>query len=132
MGDAFSRPVPVSSPASMLDLGQIRPGEVFCGRFRVERLLKAGSQGAVYIAEHTATRKKIALKLLRPEIVGSEPARLRFAQEAQASGLIESSSVVDVYDAGVDPATQVPFIAMELLSGRELGEMVRDDGPLLP
>ena len=123
----------ITSPVTdMLDLGQIRSGEVFAGHYRIDRLLKAGGMGAVYVAEHTATRKKVALKLMRPEIVANETARARFAQEAQASGIIESAHVVDVYDAGVDPATQVPFIAMELLSGKELGELVRERGPLPP
>jgi len=112
----------------MHDIGQIGAGEVFCGRYRVERLLKAGGMGAVYVAEHTATRKKVALKLMHPEIVASAEARARFAQEAQASGIIESANIVDVYDAGVDPETQVPFIAMELLAGSELGELVRERG----
>jgi tRNA A-37 threonylcarbamoyl transferase component Bud32 len=114
----------------MLDLGQIRAGAVFCGRYRVDRLLKAGGMGAVYVAEHTATRRKVALKLMRPEIVANEGARTRFAQEAQASGIIESANIVDVYDAGIDPETQVPFIAMELLAGKELGDLVLERGAL--
>ena len=57
----------------MHDIGQIRAGEVFCGRYRVERLLKAGGMGAVYVAEHTATRKKVALKLMHPEMSRPPP-----------------------------------------------------------
>jgi serine/threonine-protein kinase len=116
----------------MFDFGHIGPGAIVCGRYRVDRLLKAGGMGAVFVAEHTTTRKKVALKLMRPEIVASESSRARFAQEAQASGIIESANVVDVYDAGVDPETNVPFIVMELLSGVELGELVDQRGGLLP
>jgi serine/threonine-protein kinase len=116
----------------MFDFGGIGPGTIVSGRYRVDRLLKSGGMGAVFVAEHTATRKKVALKLMRPEIVASESSRARFAQEAQASGIIESANVVDVYDAGVDPDTNVPFIVMELLSGMELGDIVRERGRLPP
>jgi serine/threonine-protein kinase len=114
----------------MFELGQVHAGTVFSGRYRVDRLLKAGGMGAVYVAEHTTTRKRVALKLMRPEIVASESARARFVQEAQASAMIESGNVVDVYDAGVDAETNVPFIVMELLVGNELGELVQERGRL--
>ena len=102
----------------MLDVGDLSVGQVFGGRYRIERLLKAGGMGAVYRATHTETSRTVALKLMRPEIVVDAQARERFAQEARVSSMIESSHVVDVLDAGIDAASGNPFIAMEFLQGQ--------------
>jgi serine/threonine protein kinase/alpha-tubulin suppressor-like RCC1 family protein len=116
----------------MSDVRRVQPGELFAGRYRIERLLKAGGMGAVYIAEHLQTRRKLALKLMHPEIVADSGLREKFAQEAQVAALIDSPNIVDVYDAGVDPETGIPFIAMELLNGKELGQMLAEEGRLEP
>src|SRR5579859_1972877 len=116
----------------MVDVGQLRAGEIFAGRYRVERMLKAGGMGAVYVAEHTQTRRKIALKVMRPEIVADAASRARFAQEAQVCSLIDSPYVVEVFDAGIDEPTGVPFIVMELLAGTDLGELLARVGRLTP
>ena len=51
------------------ELQQLRPGDVFAGRYRVVRLIRAGVVGAVYEAEDTATRRHRALKLMHPQLV---------------------------------------------------------------
>jgi serine/threonine protein kinase len=88
----------------MRDLGAFASGERFAGRYEIERLLKAGGMGAVYVATHAATRRKVAIKLMHPDIVADAEARARFVQEAQVATLIQSQHVVDVIDAGVDEA----------------------------
>jgi len=104
----------------------LRAGEVFAERYRIERTLKSGGMGSLYVAVHVATRKRVALKLMRPEIVDDPGLRRRFAQEATVASLIESPGIVDVLDAGIDPATSVPFLVMELLTGQDLSEVLRD------
>src|SRR4051812_17815117 len=86
--------------------------------------------GAVYEATHMQTRRRVALKVMRPEIVADPAERARFIQEAQVATLIESAHVVDVLDAGVDEDTGVPFLVMEFLAGEELGDYVKRRGPL--
>ncbi|HSN97229.1 MAG TPA: serine/threonine-protein kinase, partial [Candidatus Nanopelagicales bacterium] len=56
----------------------------------------------------------------------------RFAREARIAGGLESDHIVRVYDAGVDEATDTPFIVMELLQGEDLGGLVRRRGSLPP
>ena len=116
----------------MRDLGAFASGERFAGRYEIERLLKAGGMGAVYVATHAATRRKVAIKLMHPDIVADAEARARFVQEAQVATLIQSQHVVDVIDAGVDEATGLPYLAMELLQGQELGELLEARGRLPP
>ena len=51
------------------ELQQLRPGDVFAGRYRIVGLIRAGGMGAVYEAEDTATRRHRALKLMHPSLV---------------------------------------------------------------
>ncbi len=107
---------------------QLVPGAIVANRYRVERALSAGGMGAVYVVSHLRTRATMALKVMHPSIVADETLRGRFMQEAQVSSQIDSPHVVTVVDADVDEATGVPFLVMELLQGRELGDLLRDRG----
>jgi len=113
----------------MLDLSQLT-GHLFAGRYRVTRLIRAGGMGAVYEAVHDGTRRRVALKVMRPELVQDDAQRARFVREAQVASVIESPHVVDVLDAGVDGG--VPYLVMELLVGEELGDMLARRGRLSP
>jgi serine/threonine-protein kinase len=116
----------------MSNFAQLPPGMVFGGKYRIDRLIKAGGMGAVYQGVHTATMRKVAIKIMRPEIVADGTARERFTREAQISARIESQHCVDVLDAGIDPQTGVPFLVMELLVGKELGELLAERGRFSP
>ncbi len=104
------------------ELQQLRPGDVFAGRYRVVRLIRAGGMGAVYEAEDTATRRHRALKLMHPSLVQSPDSRMRFQREVFIGAELETEHVVEVLDAGLDQQTQVPYLTMELLKGEELGD----------
>jgi len=107
----------------MLDGYGLTAGTVFAGRYVVQRLLKRGGMGAVYAVQHVRTRAELALKIMRPEVVGDAAMRERFAREAQVSSIIKSAHVVTVIDADVDPTTGMPFLVMELLRGSDLAEL---------
>ncbi|MBI5532502.1 MAG: serine/threonine protein kinase [Deltaproteobacteria bacterium] len=98
----------------------LEPGTVFAGEFRVVRPLKQGGMGFVYEAEQLSTGHLRALKLMNPALSSNEKMRKRFAQEARIGSKIDSDHVVQVVAAGVDSATGIPWIAMELLKGRDL------------
>ncbi|GAC1540615.1 MAG: hypothetical protein NVS3B10_30500 [Polyangiales bacterium] len=114
------------------DFAHFAGGQVFARRYQIVRLIKAGGMGAVYEATHLSTKRRVALKVMRPEIVSDAAERARFVQEAQVATLIESAHVVDVLDAGVDDETGVPFLVMEFLVGEELGDHVQRRGRLEP
>jgi serine/threonine-protein kinase len=105
---------------------QLAHGSIFAGRYVVDKLLGAGGMGSVFAAQHTSTGRKVAIKLMLPTLVAEPGMRERFAQEARVSSLIQSKHVVEVLDAGVDVATGSPFLAMELLEGRDFGQLLRE------
>jgi len=111
-------------------LPNLQPGQLFAQRYRVVRLLKAGGMGAVYEVRHTATDKRWALKLMNPSLARDANARERFEREAKIDALIESAFVASVIDAGIDEATQAPYLVMEFLVGEDLGEQLLRTGPL--
>ncbi len=111
-------------------IAELAPGSIFAGRYVVEQPIGGGGMGSVFAAQHTSTRRRVALKLMLPTLVAEPKLRERFAQEAQVSSLIQSKHVVEVIDAGVDVATGSPFIAMELLQGRDLAQLLRERGAL--
>ena len=86
--------------------------------------------GAVYVAEQRSTGALRALKLMHPELVANVTARRRFEQEARVGSRIESDYVVQVVAAGVDDATGMPWLAMELLEGEDLQDRANREGAL--
>ncbi|WP_437586317.1 protein kinase domain-containing protein [Sorangium sp. So ce1000] len=107
-------------------------GTVFARRYRVVRLIAAGAMGAVHEVIHLETERRRALKVMHAHLFQSEEMRERFKREARIGARVESEHIVDVFDAGVDEATGMPFLVMELLRGEELGERVERAGHLPP
>jgi len=106
------------------------PGYVFGERYRIGSLLARGGHGAVFVAEQLATGTEVALKLLWPHLLPSEDDADCLELEATVAARVKSEFIVRVLDAGVDATTFTPFLAMELLEGRSLLRVVREDGPL--
>jgi serine/threonine protein kinase len=85
---------------------------------------------AVYVAEQLSTSSHRALKLLRREYVADKTLFKRFEREAQMAAKIPSEHVAQTIASGVDEKLQVPWIAMELLEGQNLGAVIEERGPL--
>ncbi|WP_433927592.1 protein kinase [Sorangium cellulosum] len=107
-------------------------GTVFARRYRVVRLIASGAMGAVHEVVHLETERRRALKVMHAHLFQSEEMRERFKREARIAAHIESEHIVDVFDAGVDEATGMPFLVMELLRGEELGHRLQRVGRLPP
>lgn len=86
--------------------------------------------GAIFEAEHLATERRVALKLLFPHIMSIASARQKFELEAKVSARVNSRFIVEVLDAGFDEASKSPFLVMELLDGQTLAARIREHGPL--
>ncbi|HTM43553.1 MAG TPA: serine/threonine-protein kinase [Polyangiaceae bacterium] len=110
----------------------LNPGQIFAGRYRVLRRLAEGGMGAVYVAQQQATELDVALKVLWPHILQRKEAVERFALEAKISARIRSDHIVQVFDAGFDQETNMPFLVMELLRGATLQNLVEQRGALPP
>ncbi|RYZ61638.1 MAG: serine/threonine protein kinase, partial [Proteobacteria bacterium] len=70
------------SPASAPDAGALVPGALVAERYRIERTLGEGGMGVVYLAEHVAMRKTVALKVLHAEGSRNTEIVQRFEREA--------------------------------------------------
>jgi len=110
----------------------LSPGAVFAERYRIERRIATGGMGAVYEVVHLETNRHRALKVLHANLVQSDELRDRFRREARVAAEIESEYIVDVFDAGVDPSSEMPFLVMELLRGEDVRERIKRAGPMHP
>jgi len=84
--------------------------------------------GSVYLAEHVVIEKKMALKVLAPELAPAGRTWSRvFYTEARSASRIGHENVIDISDFG-QSVDGLVYIAMEFLDGRDLGEIVRTQG----
>lgn len=95
------------------------------GEFRLIKRLGEGGMGVVYLALQESLKRKVALKVIRPERVGSFEAEERFEREVDAVADLNHPNVVTVHGSGKEKG--VRFFAMEYIEGRGLDEIVRDD-----
>ncbi len=108
---------------------QVKAGEVLAGKYRIERVLGQGGMGVVVQATHIHLDERVAIKFLLPQALQSPEAVARFAREARAAVKIKSEHVARVTDVGT-LETGCPYMVMEYLHGRDLAQLVQDQGPL--
>ena len=108
----------------------LQPGTLIAGRYEIHSPLASGGNGLVYSATDRTTEKRVAIKILGPHMLNERAAREKMRLEAIVAGRVESEHIVQVSDAGVDTATGIPFLVMELLKGQDLQHHVEQRGPL--
>jgi serine/threonine-protein kinase len=104
-------------------------GRTLAGRYQIERWIGEGSMGAVVAARHLGLDERVAIKFIRSELRRDPLAISRFAREAKALAQVKSDHITRVLDVGVSLELG-PFIVLEHLEGRDLGQLLHDDGPL--
>ncbi|NUP11074.1 MAG: protein kinase [Polyangiaceae bacterium] len=118
------------SKASRPSGDESRLGTTIGGQYLLVALLGQGGMGTVYEAQ-TTRGERVAVKIVRADSTRPEDKR-RFLREARAAMQLRSEHVVNVHASGVDDATSLPFIAMELLRGEDLAHVVAREGALHP
>ena len=104
----------------------LSPGTRFAS-YELGPLLGSGGVGEVYRAKDVRLGRPVAIKVLRPESAPSPERLARFEQEARTASALNHPNVITIYDIGrVD---ETPYIAMELVEGRTLREIL-ELGPL--
>jgi tRNA A-37 threonylcarbamoyl transferase component Bud32 len=93
-------------------------------RYRLERRLGRGGMGTVYEAMDKSLERRVAVKVIREDLVGSQEAAERFRGEARASASFAHPNVVTVHDFGVAGGTRA-YLVMEILEGTTLRERLR-------
>jgi serine/threonine-protein kinase len=101
-------------------------GDVLDSRFRITGVLGAGGMGCVYLAEHMALQRPLALKLLHPEVGGIDEVSKRFEREAFATGRVDHPNCVGVSDFGrLQDGTL--YMVLELLDGVLLSDLLEQE-----
>ena len=120
-GDA---PPPIAETAGTLP----QAGEIFDGKYRIERTIGQGAMAVVLEATHLQLEDRVAIKLLLPQWAADPALVERFMREGRAATRIRSEHVVRVFDVGVAGAH--PYLVMEYLDGYDLDRVLAQEGPL--
>jgi serine/threonine-protein kinase len=100
----------------------------FTEKYDVERVIGRGGMGTVFEARHTRLGQRVAIKVLGEDLRSYPELVRRFEREARAASALSSPHAVRVFD--IDAKEDgTPFFVMELLSGRDLNEIIASDGP---
>ena len=103
-------------------------GQVLDGRYRVDQRLARGGMATVYEAHDERLDRTIALKVMHPSLAEDEEFVSRFIREARSAAQLSHPNVVAVYDQGADQGHV--YLAMELVRGRTLRDLIRERGRL--
>jgi serine/threonine protein kinase/beta-lactam-binding protein with PASTA domain len=103
---------------------------VLDGRYRVGARLARGGMATVYEAHDSRLDRVIALKVMHPSLADDDEFVSRFIREAHSAARLSHPNVVAVYDQGADQGHV--FLAMELVRGRTLRDLIREHGHLSP
>jgi len=104
-------------------------GTILSGRYLLERVLGEGGMGAVYQAEHTHMRKRLAVKVLHPEMSRMPEVVARFEREAMAAAHIEHPNIAAATDFGKTEEGQF-FLVLEFVEGTSLRERMKENAPM--
>jgi eukaryotic-like serine/threonine-protein kinase len=97
-------------------------------KYRIETLIAVGGMGAVYVGTHTQLRKKVAIKILNPQL--NSPGMIqRFQREAITASQIGHEGIAQVTDLGTSRDGEA-FLVMELLEGESLSRRLKSAGPM--
>lgn len=100
------------------------------GKYEILRRIGRGGMGSVFEARQLDLGRAVALKVLSPEFAEDPDFRARFVREASTLAALDSPHVIQVFDSGEHDGEL--FIATQLIHGRDLLQVLRDEGPLSP
>ena len=106
---------------------QQAPPVVHVGDYTLLSRIGEGGMGVVHLARRSDGHR-VALKVMRPHIVGDDEARERLAREVNSLSRIRSKWVAEIEDA--DPYGPIPYVATRYVPGLSLHDHVHEDGPI--
>jgi len=102
--------------------------QTFNNRYRLDGKLGEGGMATVYCGTDTLLRRRVAVKVLRPQYAADDEFVRRFYQEAESAAKLSHPNIVNTYDVGREG--DVYYIVMELVDGPSLAEIIAADGKL--
>jgi serine/threonine protein kinase len=115
--------IPAMIPAASRCSKELQPGDVIDGRYLIRRKLAVGGMGTVFLCEHLLIKRRLAIKLLHPELATDRQMVRRFLNEASAAGTLDHPHIVESTDMGFT-RDRVPYIVFEYLEGCLLSEEI--------
>ena len=106
-------------------------GTVVDGKYRIDEWIGEGAMGRVYAARQESLEKDVAIKVLHPHLARDPKVIKRFHREARAASRLSHPNSMQVIDFGADEDGRL-YIAMELLDGPDLLEVIEEESPLTP
>ncbi len=106
-------------------------GTIVGGRYRVVSRIGEGGMGQVYLAEHIRMKRRSAIKIMRPALVGDSEALQRFTREAENASKINHPNVASIFDFGETDEGLV-YLAMEFVEGEALSATLKREIALHP
>jgi serine/threonine protein kinase len=94
--------------------------------YKILKKIGSGGMGDVYLAEDTKLDRRVALKVLPPEVAGSEERRARFEREAKTVAALNHPNIVTVHS--VEESDGVHFLTMELVKGKTIAALLPKKG----
>ncbi|WP_022930094.1 Stk1 family PASTA domain-containing Ser/Thr kinase [Patulibacter americanus] len=107
-----------------------RAGQTIDGRYLVERRLGTGGMAEVYACEDLQLGRHVAVKVLHEQLAEDPDVVARFRRESQSAAGLQHPHIVQVFDRG--DWDGIPYMAMELVDGVTLKDVIRDQAPLDP
>jgi len=105
----------------------MNPGDGF-GRYEIERRLGAGGMGVVHLALDTQLQRRVALKVMSPQLTDDPEFLARFHREAETLARLDSPHITTIFDHGDVDGT--PYLAMQYVAGGDLGTQLKQRGPV--
>ena len=111
--------------APPLGASHLAAGELVAGRYRIVAQVGEGGMGIVYAADQLQPSRRVALKIVRPGLIGRDAMR-RFAREAEALARLQHPGIAQVLEVGVDDGDPPrAFLVMEFVDGPDLLDFAR-------
>ena len=112
----------IDLPSNILDINEV------IGGFKIEKHLGHGAMGCVYLATQMSMDRKVALKVLPPEMMEDQEEIDRFMHEVRMLAMLDHPNIVTAFEAGEDNNNY--FMAMTYVDGETLEEHINHVGPM--
>ena len=119
-----------AAPRPQNNPSMLQPGAVLGQRYEILQILGEGGMGAVYKARDRELNRMVALKVIRPELAGSQAIIDRFKQELLLATQVTHKNVIRIYD--LSEADGMKFITMEFVEGEDLRGLMQEKKKLSP
>lgn len=132
MADDAQSPVDatrIAVRAGAADSGGLPAGTRLNGTYEIDLLIATGGMGEVYRGHVIETGDAVAIKVIRPDMVGNDAALALFRKEASALHHLNHAAIIRYFVVAIDPDLRRPYLAMEFVDGEPLSDILKR-GPL--